>query len=201
MGQFWHEMPTLLILWSCSILIPPILTISPSTTRLSILECSWACAASGPCHFLFLSAFLSPIGYGLYALCWIASVCTLLFIASERPYASIIVGQCISWGGLLILSPMWLDHQPSSHRYAIPSKALVYSGVIAVLIASTGLAVLMQRWVMRRRRQGWPPVYSICEQCGYNLTGNTSGTCPECGTPIPENQLRHLNVSANSEAT
>ena len=25
----------------------------------------------------------------------------------------------------------------------------------------------------------------ICVQCHYNLTGNTSGTCPECGTPIP----------------
>jgi hypothetical protein len=23
-----------------------------------------------------------------------------------------------------------------------------------------------------------------CERCGYNLTGNTSGICPECGTPI-----------------
>ena len=22
-----------------------------------------------------------------------------------------------------------------------------------------------------------------CEKCGYNLTGNISGTCPECGTP------------------
>ncbi len=25
----------------------------------------------------------------------------------------------------------------------------------------------------------------LCAQCGYNLTGNTSGTCPECGTPLP----------------
>ena len=24
-----------------------------------------------------------------------------------------------------------------------------------------------------------------CRHCGYNLTGNTSGTCPECGTTIP----------------
>ena len=24
-----------------------------------------------------------------------------------------------------------------------------------------------------------------CTACGYNLTGNTSGTCPECGTPVP----------------
>jgi hypothetical protein len=24
-----------------------------------------------------------------------------------------------------------------------------------------------------------------CEQCGYNLTGNVTGVCPECGTPVP----------------
>jgi len=24
----------------------------------------------------------------------------------------------------------------------------------------------------------------ICTHCGHNLTGNTSGTCPECGTPV-----------------
>jgi hypothetical protein len=32
----------------------------------------------------------------------------------------------------------------------------------------------------RHRRIG------ICLTCGYNLTGNTSGTCPECGTPVPK---------------
>ena len=25
----------------------------------------------------------------------------------------------------------------------------------------------------------------LCRQCGYNLTGNVSGRCPECGTPVP----------------
>lgn len=24
----------------------------------------------------------------------------------------------------------------------------------------------------------------VCTACGYNLTGNTSGVCPECGTPV-----------------
>ena len=24
-----------------------------------------------------------------------------------------------------------------------------------------------------------------CQECGYNLTGNVSGVCPECGTAIP----------------
>lgn len=26
---------------------------------------------------------------------------------------------------------------------------------------------------------------SGCCVCGYNLTGNVSGVCPECGTPVP----------------
>ncbi len=32
----------------------------------------------------------------------------------------------------------------------------------------------MRRW--HRRRKG------LCIKCGYNLTGNVSGVCPECGT-------------------
>jgi len=28
-----------------------------------------------------------------------------------------------------------------------------------------------------RRRRG------LCVKCGYNLAGNTSGVCPECGNP------------------
>ena len=34
----------------------------------------------------------------------------------------------------------------------------------------------LRRW--RRRRKG------LCVTCGYNLTGNVTGVCPECGEPI-----------------
>ena len=37
-----------------------------------------------------------------------------------------------------------------------------------------------QVWVSHHPRH--PPGY--CQQCGYDLTGNVSGTCPECGTDI-----------------
>jgi len=30
---------------------------------------------------------------------------------------------------------------------------------------------------------------ALCGQCGYNLTGNVSGRCPECGTPVPQPPL------------
>jgi hypothetical protein len=40
----------------------------------------------------------------------------------------------------------------------------------------------LTRWTQRfrRRRQ------NHCSACSYDLTGNTSGTCPECGTPVPK---------------
>lgn len=41
-------------------------------------------------------------------------------------------------------------------------------------------AMLLYRWLPRRRAKG------VCAACGYNLTGNVSGICPECGTPVPQ---------------
>lgn len=35
-------------------------------------------------------------------------------------------------------------------------------------------------WLSDRRR--YPAGH--CTKCGYNLTGNVSGRCPECGTTI-----------------
>jgi hypothetical protein len=36
----------------------------------------------------------------------------------------------------------------------------------------------MRRWVRARRR-----AVGLCLSCGYDLAGNASGVCPECGTP------------------
>jgi hypothetical protein len=33
-------------------------------------------------------------------------------------------------------------------------------------------------------RGGRKPLEGHCKKCGYNLTGNVSGVCPECGTAI-----------------
>jgi hypothetical protein len=37
-------------------------------------------------------------------------------------------------------------------------------------------------WWRDRRRV--PPGH--CQRCGYDLTGNTSGICPECGSSVPK---------------
>ena len=46
-----------------------------------------------------------------------------------------------------------------------------------------------------RRREG------LCVRCGYDLTGNVSGTCPECGTVVPRGAMEHVDVArSNFEA-
>jgi len=44
----------------------------------------------------------------------------------------------------------------------------------------------------------WSPrscgIQSACAQCRYDLVGNCSGICPECGAPIPEKQQAELNA-------
>jgi hypothetical protein len=40
-------------------------------------------------------------------------------------------------------------------------------------------------WVRHSRRVAKRRNIGHCRHCGYNLTGNTSGVCPECGTPTP----------------
>lgn len=44
------------------------------------------------------------------------------------------------------------------------------------------LLILPLLWLRRSLRPA--PVPHACENCGYNLTGNTSGVCPECGTVV-----------------
>ena len=50
-------------------------------------------------------------------------------------------------------------------------------GVALLIVTLAPAAVLL--WRHRPRR---PPGH--CGQCGYDLTGNVSGRCPECGSPI-----------------
>ena len=56
-------------------------------------------------------------------------------------------------------------------------------GLVLVLLYMPGFTfVLMRGSRARQRRERWAA--GRCIRCGYSLTGNTSGVCPECGRPI-----------------
>ncbi len=75
-------------------------------------------------------------------------------------------------------------------------------GKLLVYVVSVVTALVPYTWFLRRRyrfalrcelsNMGIP----ICIKCGYNLSGNASGICPECGTAIPDELKRKL---ANNE--
>lgn len=72
-------------------------------------------------------------------------------------------------------------------RFSLPLWTLVVLGLVPVLSIA-----LTRTWQRLRRVEP-----NSCRRCGYNLTGNVSGVCSECGTAIPpelQEQLRRIAV-------
>jgi len=55
---------------------------------------------------------------------------------------------------------------------------LMVSGIVSVAMCH-----FLTLWWTRRQRAKLLRA-GLCTNCGYDLTGNTSGVCPECGAPI-----------------
>ncbi len=96
--------------------------------------------------------------------------------ASAIPFETRLSGP----GWLYSLSVVLNEH---SGLYARSSRVMVsffIPTVLAVLLAAYPTIAFirgpLRRW--RRRRRGW------CVKCGYDLTGNVTGVCPECGSEI-----------------
>lgn len=72
------------------------------------------------------------------------------------------------------------DGEPDIHDdYRVREISLPFAALFAVLASYPILAFIrgpLRRW--RHRRAG------LCLNCGYDLTGNESGICPECGRPL-----------------
>jgi hypothetical protein len=69
----------------------------------------------------------------------------------------------------------WADNEQTTH-YRDRIFPVGYAAL--ALIPLTAIRPLVRWRRQRRERQG------LCVRCRYNLTGNQSGVCPECGTPI-----------------
>ena len=65
-------------------------------------------------------------------------------------------------------------------RALVPIWAAVVPGASVVLF-----------WAWRRERKRRYRRPDQCAACGYDLTGNVSGVCPECGTPVQPAPAAH----------
>ena len=70
---------------------------------------------------------------------------------------------------------------------ALPAMIYFMLGPMALLVSVGALpcgiiGILRCSYQTLRTKEAFPA--HCCQQCGYNLTGNVSGVCPECGAAI-----------------
>ncbi len=68
--------------------------------------------------------------------------------------------------------------RPYANRYLLGTSTVVRSLVLPLYIPFLIFAI-PTGYLWWRDRRRIPPGH--CQKCGYNLTGNVSGVCPECG--------------------
>jgi len=93
----------------------------------------------------------------------------------------------------LILGCLWLVFGGAS-----PARSSLVLGLIWILawtLYSTLVPITLAIRMVKRRAQYLRPG---CLKCGYSLTGNVSGRCTECGTPIPKGIRKKLSIEPSS---
>jgi hypothetical protein len=119
-------------------------------------------------------------GYG--PLFWILLLIMTLALRRWRPVMA---------EGLLALAVVctvaWAVHPGSSLNWrGITSNDMLFWGCVMLIISSFA--------IVRTREKRTKPLLPICPKCRYNLTGNISGVCPECGHAIPMELTQRFGV-------
>ena len=74
----------------------------------------------------------------------------------------------------------WTEFAHHNLGFGLPGKEQIgmYHIPVWLLVVAVGLPTAVLWWRDRR------PMAGFCKFCKYDLTGNVSGTCPECGTAV-----------------
>jgi hypothetical protein len=88
--------------------------------------------------------------------------------------------------GTLLLAPYILNALGRLFPALHPVDGEVGMYVWLVLAFAVGLTVAWVTWkrTWKRGEAADRQERGLCTRCGYDLTGNESGVCPECGTAI-----------------
>jgi len=131
----------------------------------------WASAI--PWNWYFHRWVMIPAeGYGTLQFILSAQRGSLCYV--YRDIDSTVKTEGVYWGFVrqTDLGPLWWP----VHKSVVGLGEWIVPLWIPFLLVTAPTALLW--WRDRRRPRGH------CQHCGYDLTGNTRGVCPECGQPI-----------------
>jgi hypothetical protein len=95
------------------------------------------------------------------------------------------------------LSPRQSLRKLLYHSVWVPSiERLDPFGLMVRLPLWLPLCALLVPTLLLWRRDRRRPRPGFCRQCDYDLTGNVSGICPECGTPLTEAERAAVAAAA-----
>ena len=179
----------------------------PFASALSLLACltvtvDWVRSHLGVDHFSYISdenRYILRTGGGHFAL-WITKDDLFRYVPQgwqqrERFPGRREVDGHLMWNrSIRAQSPtrstllgFWCGGIPGWSPPGGPATTAISWGMIGpiwpLIVSSIALPTLYLTG-HRRRRGHRRQSLGLCHDCGYNLTGNTSGTCPECGTTI-----------------
>ncbi len=78
----------------------------------------------------------------------------------------------------------WLGLEHRFDRFTSIESIRVPTWMLVAVFSLLPLWREGRRYAKRRRSRA-----NLCVECGYNLTGNTTGVCPECGRNVPVTSL------------
>lgn len=93
----------------------------------------------------------------------------------------------------LSLTMLGLVHAKVMHDKGTHWLSVLMPMWILLLGSWASIVIVVWRQNGKARQQG-----NLCHVCNYDLTGNESGTCPECGTSIPEEKQRAIAESTST---
>jgi hypothetical protein len=110
----------------------------------------------------------------------LGAVVVLVLAKNPRGVNAVVAHTSFGWthNGGVVLGGIGLYEV---HAFAGPVIVLKLPAWSLVVIAGLCCVAPLFSWVRRNRRlrRAHP---DLCPSCGYDLTGNVSGVCPECGT-------------------
>jgi len=139
---------------------------------------------------LFYLFVVHPFGRRGEFFVWLSALLWIVLSAGISYLSGAVLAREISRSGSLARSLL-----------ATPAIYITVVFIVIVLadgdpspLAAAGLLTCLSFAFTAAGFHGYPGLAqtSLCQQCDYDLRGNVSGYCPECGTVKPDRQNEHL---------